>query len=71
MTDATDFVSIQLISLTSREKKAGDSEKFNITVSIQLISLTSREKGNASASGGYSEEDTFVSIQLISLTSRE
>jgi len=61
-------VSIQLISLASRDKEKQIGSFFTSDVSIQLISLASRDlcvqhrRGNAEAD---------VSIQLISLASRD
>ncbi len=67
------IVSIQLISLTSRE--FDDSfiqdtlNKGLFLVSIQLISLTSRENPRTQTRNNYLQKT--VSNQLISLTSRE
>ena len=65
-----DPVSIQLISLTSREMTSMDDFLNSYSVSIQLISLTSRERSRRGSSNMYCEP-LSVSIQLISLTSRE
>ena len=69
-------VSIQLISLTSREGLTRDKSKDFIIqvfqVSIQLISLTSRELNSFNLQAGECQKlGSPVSIQLISLTSRE
>jgi|SanBayMetagenome_1026888.scaffolds.fasta_scaffold06406_3 hypothetical protein len=64
------LVSIQLISLTSRELRnfLANFPQTNLKqVSIQLISLTSREMVQSFATNIAPS----VSIQLISLTSRE
>ena len=61
-------VSIQLISLASREDEIKNANQRYPPVSIQLISLASRES-NLSCS--YSPHYPSVSIQLISLASRE
>ena len=61
-------VSIQLISLASRELRSQIWDKMSDAVSIQLISLASREPVSRKFEGKKGET---VSIQLISLASRE
>ena len=63
-----DYVSIQLISLASREFSDTLKENPELIVSIQLISLASREVQTAIRSR---YQCILVSIQLISLASRE
>ncbi len=64
----TKRVSIQLISLASREGvNASKSVDYKLSVSIQLISLASRE----SITWRLCDRSGRVSIQLISLASRE
>ncbi len=60
-------VSIQLISLASREKPGQIQRNMLHLVSIQLISLASREPREPSRG----QKRNRVSIQLISLASRE
>jgi len=63
-------VSIQLISLASRDEKTQwfeNSESFQVEVSIQLISLASRDSNTITVQTSV----TQVSIQLISLASRD
>ena len=60
-------VSIQLISLASREHCGNANETNWCYVSIQLISLASREKTMIINATPHK----IVSIQLISLASRE
>jgi hypothetical protein len=66
------LVSIQLVSLTSREDSNfsihNDTDE-DFCVSIQLVSLTSREL--ALYHSQIPEDLGVVSIQLVSLTSRE
>ena len=64
------LVSIQLISLTSRELRSHKAAFEAELVSIQLISLTSREAEHEDILLGVAKTGK-VSIQLISLTSRE
>ena len=65
------LVSIQLISLASREFILLLCHLFSDLVSIQLISLASREKTTTTTSAIDAFKAAAVSIQLISLASRE
>ena len=61
-------VSIQLVSLASREKTFCNGQPLSQKVSIQLVSLASREQ----IKGAWNSfVDFLVSIQLVSLASRE
>ena len=60
-------VSIQLVSLASREESIEIKANLQSVVSIQLVSLASRESPNK-----YTKRwEYVVSIQLVSLASRE
>ena len=60
-------VSIQLVSLTSRDGITQCCRASRPQVSIQLVSLTSRDKLGAQILSDVG----YVSIQLVSLTSRD
>ena len=61
-------VSIQLVSLASREQQQTTRSNRVSVVSIQLVSLASREEYDCLS---VRNSDGLVSIQLVSLASRE